>query len=96
MGDRTHSEPRFSHVVAAPVERVDIADRQFNLPDAGYQHCEYTNHVTATAADEFVAFILAHRISFDPTRAARRETSSADRRREIPLSAKSSENKAFN
>jgi len=62
MGDRTHSEPRFSHLVAAPMEHVGITDRQFNLPEAGYRRCEYTGLMTATATDEFIAFIKAQGI----------------------------------
>ena len=37
--DRTLSSSTVTHVINAPIEKVDIADWLFNLPDAEYQRC---------------------------------------------------------
>jgi hypothetical protein len=173
MNDRTLSASSFSHVINAPIERVDIADWLFNLPEAEYQRCcvpdhiaagvtttdegrrmsinvetigqtlviqhyvgeitekhlcrmvsqsdvitpngrtkvqvvwelsvapidaqrcEYTNRVTASATDEFLAFIAEHGIAFEDARAARQEASSNHNSRETPLFAQSIERRAL-
>jgi hypothetical protein len=51
--------------------------------------------VTATATDEFLAFIAAHGISFEQARTARQAASGDHNRRETPLYAKSIERKAL-
>jgi hypothetical protein len=38
-GDRTLSKSTVAHIINAPLEKVDIADWLFNLPDAEYQRC---------------------------------------------------------
>jgi hypothetical protein len=37
--DRTLSLSTVTHSINAPIEKVDIADWLFNLPDAEYQQC---------------------------------------------------------
>jgi hypothetical protein len=37
--DRTLSISTVTHIINAPLEKVDIADWLFNLPDAEYQRC---------------------------------------------------------
>jgi hypothetical protein len=37
--DRTLSLSTVSHIINAPIEKIDIADWLFNLPDAEYQRC---------------------------------------------------------
>ena len=53
------------------------------------QSCEYINHVTGTATDEFMAFLYEHKIPFDQAAAARQEVSSAHNEQETPLYAES-------
>jgi hypothetical protein len=45
MSDRKIAESSFSHVINAPIERVDIADWLFNLSDAEYQRCAPPDHI---------------------------------------------------
>jgi len=37
--DHTLSLSTVTHIINAPIEKVDIADWLFNLPDAEYQRC---------------------------------------------------------
>jgi hypothetical protein len=39
LGDKILSPSAYSHVIAAPLEKIDIADWLFNLPEAEYQRC---------------------------------------------------------
>jgi hypothetical protein len=45
-GDRTLSKSTVAHIINAPLEKVDIADWLFNLPDAEYQRCSHV-HIAA-------------------------------------------------
>jgi hypothetical protein len=47
MSDRTLAESAFSHIINAPVERVDIADWLLHLPSAEYQRCCPSAHIAA-------------------------------------------------
>jgi hypothetical protein len=58
------------------------------------QTTEYSNHVEATATDEFLAFIAEHGISFEKAAAARQAASSAHNEQETPLFAASIERHA--
>lgn len=51
--DRTLSLSTVTHVINAPLEKVDIADWLFNLPDAEYQRCSPA-HIAAghTTSDD--------------------------------------------
>jgi hypothetical protein len=49
MPDRTLAESCFSHIVNAPIERVDIADWLFHLSSAEYQRCCPPAHIAAGA-----------------------------------------------
>jgi hypothetical protein len=49
MTDRILSHSSFSHIVDVPIERVDIADWLFNLPEAEYQRCCPPDHIAAGA-----------------------------------------------
>jgi hypothetical protein len=40
MTDRILSRSSFSHIVDVPIERIDIADWLFNLPEAEYSVCQ--------------------------------------------------------
>jgi hypothetical protein len=173
MADRTLAESSFSHMINVGVERVDIADWLFHLPNAEYQRCcppahiavgatmtddgqpmsinvemigenlmiqqyigeiaaaehcrmvstsdvftpagrttsrvvwnlsvkaldehscEYTNHVTGIATDEFLAFIAEHNLPFDQVAAADQKASSAHNEKETPLYAQSIERRAL-
>jgi hypothetical protein len=44
--DRTLSISTVTHIINAPLEKVDIADWLFNLPDAEYQLCSHA-HIAA-------------------------------------------------
>ena len=57
--------------------------------------CEYVNHVTATATDEFLATLNEHGISLEQAAAADQEASSAHNKKETPLYAKSIERRAL-
>jgi hypothetical protein len=41
------SDSSFSHKIAVPIEKVDIADWLFSLPEAEYQRCCPPDHVAA-------------------------------------------------
>ena len=49
MTDRILSHSSFSHIVDVPIERIDIADWLFNLPEAEYQRCCPPDHIAAGA-----------------------------------------------
>jgi hypothetical protein len=52
--DRTLSISTVTHIIInAPLEKVDIADWLFNLPDTEYQRCSHT-HIAAghTTSDD--------------------------------------------
>ena len=51
--DRTLSISTVTHIINAPLEKVDIADWLFNLPDAEYQRCSPA-HIAAghTTSDD--------------------------------------------
>ena len=51
--DRTLSLSTVTHIINAPIEKVDIADWLFNLPDAEYQRCSPV-HIAAghTTSDD--------------------------------------------
>jgi hypothetical protein len=51
--DRTLSISTVTHIINAPIEKVDIADWLFNLPDAEYQRCSPA-HIAAghTTSDD--------------------------------------------
>jgi hypothetical protein len=170
--DRTLSLSTVTHIINAPIEKVDIADWLFNLPDAEYQRCspvhiaaghtisddgrpmsinvetigeaimvqhfvgeelkphfcrltstsdaitakgrtnvhllwelsvkkiddntcEYSNHIHATATEEFLAFIEKNGVTFEQARAARQQASDAHNRQETPNFAKSIEQRAL-
>jgi hypothetical protein len=170
--DRTLSLSTVTHSINAPIEKVDLADWLFNLPDAEYQRCspahiaaghttsddghpmsinvesigealmvqhfvaeiwkphfcrltsisdaitakgrtrvhllweisveriddhscEYSNHIHATATDEFLTFIANNDITFEQARAARQQASDAHNRQETPKFAKSIELRAL-
>jgi hypothetical protein len=42
-GDPTLSISSVTHIIYAPLEKVDIADWLFNLPDAEYQRCSHAD-----------------------------------------------------
>ena len=51
--DHTLSLSTVTHIINAPIEKVDIADWLFNLPDAEYQRCSPA-HIAAghTTSDD--------------------------------------------
>lgn len=53
LGDKILSSSAFSHVIAAPIEKIDIADWLFNLAEAEYQRCCPPDHISCgtTATD---------------------------------------------
>lgn len=59
------------------------------------QSCEYTNHVAATATDEFLAFLDEHGIPFAQAAAAREEAAAAHNEKETSLFAASIERRAL-
>ncbi|MDX6657782.1 MAG: hypothetical protein QOH62_2575 [Solirubrobacteraceae bacterium] len=59
------------------------------------QNCEYVNQLTATATDEFLAFINESGIPLDRAAAARHAASSAHNEKETPLFAQSIERRAL-
>jgi hypothetical protein len=170
--DRTLSLSTVTHSINAPIEKVDIADWLFNLPDAEYQRCspahiaaghttsedgrpmsinvetiggalmvqhfvaeiwkphfcrltsisdaittkghtkvhllwelstkkvgdhscEYSNHIHATATDEFLTFIEKNGITLEQARAARQQASDSHNREETPNFAKSIERRSL-
>jgi hypothetical protein len=170
--DRTLSKSTVTHTIKAPLEKVNIADWLFNLPDAEYQRCshahiaaghttsddgrpmsinvetigealmvqhfvgqvlgphfcrltstsdaitmkgrtkvyllwelsakkldddtcEYSNHIHASATDEFLAFIEKNGLTFEQARAARQQASDSHNREETPNFAKSIEHRSL-
>ena len=170
--DRTLSLSTVTHIINARLEKVDIADWLFNLPDAEYQRCspahiaaghttsddghpmsinvetigeaimvqhfvaevgkphfcrlnsvsdaitmkgctkvhlvwelsakkiddhscEYSNHIHATATDEFLAFVEKNGLTFEQARAARQQASDSHNREETPNFAKSIERRSI-
>lgn len=51
--DRTLSLSTVTHIIKGPLEKVNIADWLFNLPDAEYQRCSHA-HIAAghTTSDD--------------------------------------------
>ena len=51
--DRTLSTSTVTHIIKAPLDKVNIADWLFNLPDAEYQRCSHA-HIAAghTTSDD--------------------------------------------
>ena len=49
LSDSTLSSSAFSHVIAAPIEKVDIAEWLFALPEAEYQRCCPPDHISCGA-----------------------------------------------
>jgi hypothetical protein len=172
MSGRTLSDSGFSHIINAPIERVDIADWLAHLTNAEYQRCcppahiaagttttddgqplsinvemigaslliqqylgevtdprrcrlvstsdvfapqgrtrarvvwelsveplddaccEYVNHLTATATEDFLAFLQTHRIPFAQAAAECDRAASAHNEQETPLIALSIERHA--
>jgi hypothetical protein len=41
-----HSKSTVAHIINAPLEKVDITDWLFNIPDAEYQRCSHV-HIAA-------------------------------------------------
>jgi len=58
------------------------------------QTTEYTNHIHASATDEFMAFIQEHGITLEQAAAARQAASDAHNREETPNFAASIERHA--
>jgi hypothetical protein len=79
--------------IHAPIEKVDIADWLFNLPDAEYQRCSPA-HIAA-APDEFLAFLEKNSITFEQARAANQALTDSHNREETPNFAKSIERRAL-
>jgi hypothetical protein len=54
MPNTTIAESSFSHIIDAPIERVDIADWLLHLPSAEYQRCCPPAHIAcgATTTDD--------------------------------------------
>lgn len=46
LTDKVLSSSAYSHVVAVPLEKIDIADWLFNLPEAEYQRCCQPDHIS--------------------------------------------------
>jgi hypothetical protein len=57
--------------------------------------CEYSNHIHATATEEFLAFIEMNGVTFEQARAARQQASDAHNCQETPNFAKSIEQRAL-
>lgn len=170
--DRTLSISTVTRIIKAPLEKVNIANWLFNLPDAEYQRCshahiaaghttsddgrpmsinvetigealmvqhfvtqvlephfcrltsisdaitmkgrtkvhllwelrakkidddtcEYSNHIHATATEEFLAFIEKNGVTFEQARAARQQASDSHNREETPNFAKSIERRSL-
>ena len=49
LSDMKLSDSRFSHVIDIPIEKVDIADWLFNLPNNEYKRCCPPDHISAGA-----------------------------------------------
>lgn len=54
LRDKILSSSAFNHVIAVPLETVDIADWLLNLPEAEYQRCCPPDHIScgSTVADD--------------------------------------------
>jgi hypothetical protein len=52
--DKQLSSSAFSHIINAPIDKVDIADWLFKLPEAEYQRCCPPDHIScgATSTDD--------------------------------------------
>jgi hypothetical protein len=50
LADRPLSESSFSHIVRAPIERVDIAGWLFNLPTSEFRRCCPPDHIACGAS----------------------------------------------
>jgi hypothetical protein len=59
------------------------------------QTCQYSNHIHASATEEFMAFLKEHNIPFEKVRDARQQASDSHNREETPNIAKSIERKAL-
>jgi hypothetical protein len=46
LSDKILSSSAFSHIIAVPIEKIDIADWLFNLPEAEYQRCCTPDHIS--------------------------------------------------
>ena len=46
LADRQLSSSAFSHVINTPIEKIDIAEWLFNLPEAEYQRCCPPDHIS--------------------------------------------------
>jgi hypothetical protein len=46
LQDKQLSKSAFSHIINAPIEKVDIATWLFNLPEAEYQRCCPPDHIS--------------------------------------------------
>jgi len=49
LSDKVLSSSAFSHVIAVPIDKIDIADWLFTLPEAEYQRCCPPDHISAGA-----------------------------------------------
>jgi hypothetical protein len=54
LTDRQLSNSAYCHVIQAPIEKVNIADWLFNLPEAEYRRCCPPDHIScgATSTDD--------------------------------------------
>jgi hypothetical protein len=57
--------------------------------------CEYSNHIHASATDEFLTFIQKNSITFEQARAARQQASDSHNCEETPNFAKSIERRCL-
>jgi hypothetical protein len=57
--------------------------------------CEYSNHIHASATDEFLTFIQKNGITFEQARAARQQASDSHNCEETPNFAKSIERRCL-
>jgi hypothetical protein len=46
LSDKILSSSAYSHIIAAPFQKIDIADWLFNLPEAEYQRCCSPDHIS--------------------------------------------------
>ena len=59
------------------------------------QTCQYSNHIHASATEEFMAFLKEHSIPFERARDARHQASDSHNREQTPNIAKSIERRAL-
>ncbi|WP_216856821.1 hypothetical protein [Acidisoma sp. S159] len=54
LGEKLLSSSAFSHVIAVPIDKVDISEWLFGLPEAEYQRCCPPGHIScgATVTDD--------------------------------------------